>query len=76
VENGIVTIRRDDKAGSPIERHVVQGFTRPIGQTGSMTINAVSVMDYPDITILRENTSSESAIAGIAIAGLAVAGTA
>lgn len=76
VENGIVTIRRDDKAGSPVERHVVQGFTRPIGQTGSMTINAVSVMDYPDITILRENTSSESAIAGIAIAGLAVAGTA
>lgn len=76
VENGIVTIRRDDKPGSPIERHVVQGFTRPIGQTGTMTINAVSVMDYPEITIVQDGGGSGTgAIAGIAIAGIAVVGT-
>lgn len=76
VENGIVTIRRDDKQGAPVERHVVQGFTRPIGQTGTMTINAVSVMDYPEITIVRDGGGSGTgAIAGIAIAGIAVVGT-
>ena len=45
VENSVITIRRTDKAGSPIERHVVQSFSRPIGQTGSMSIEAVSVRD-------------------------------
>lgn len=75
VENGIVTIRRDDKPGAPVERHVVQGFTRPIGQTGTMTINAVSVMDYPEITVLQDNSSGTGAIAGIAIAGISIAGT-
>lgn len=76
VENGIVTIRRDDKQGAPVERHVVQGFTRPIGQTGTMTINAVSVMDYPEITIVQDGSASGTgAIAGIAISGIAVVGT-
>lgn len=74
VENGIVTIRRDDKPGAPAERHVVQGFTRPIGQTGTMTINAVSVMDYPEITIVSDNGGT-GAIAGIAIAGISIVGT-
>ena len=74
VENGIVTIRRDDKPGSPVERHVVQGWTRPIGQTGEMTINAISVVDYPDISIIRENLSTTNAVAGYAIAGVAIAG--
>ena len=74
-ENGIVTIRRDDKPGSPVERHVVQGWTRPIGQTGSMTINAISVMDYPEITLISDNSSNTNAVAGVAVAGLAVAGT-
>lgn len=74
VENGIVTIRRDDKPGSPVERHVVQGWTRPLAQTGEMTINAISVMDYPEITTVIEGGNT-SAVAGIAIAGLAIAGT-
>ena len=54
VENQIITIQRSDKPGSPVERHVVQGFTRPIGQTGSMTINAVSVADYPMATLVTD----------------------
>lgn len=45
-ENKLVTIRRADKPGEPVERHLVTGFSRPIGQTGSMTINATSVNDY------------------------------
>ena len=45
-ENKLVTIRRIDKPGEPVERHLVTGFTRPIAQTGSMTINATSVEDY------------------------------
>lgn len=45
-ENRLVTIRRTDKPGEPEERHLVTGFTRPIGQTGAMTINATSVEDY------------------------------
>lgn len=75
VENGIVTIRRDDKPGSPIERHVVQGFTRPIAQGGTMIINAVSTMDYPDITMVQDQTGGTGAIAGIAIAGVSIVGT-
>ena len=75
VENGIVTIRRDDKTGAPVERHVVQGWTRPIGQTGTMIINAVSTMDYPEITLLSDIEGDPNAIAGLAVAGMAIAGT-
>lgn len=49
-ENQVITLMRTDKPGSPIERHLVQSFTRPIGQTGNMTINAVSVNDFPLVT--------------------------
>lgn len=52
VENELITLQRFDKPGAPIERHVVQGFSRPIGQTGSMTINCVSVNDYPIATLI------------------------
>lgn len=50
-ENGVVAIRRTDKVGSPVERHLIQSFSIPIGETGAMTINATSVNDYPDITV-------------------------
>ena len=52
-ENQLVTITREDKPGSPIERHLVNGFTRPIGQTGKMTIQATSVQDFPIATITQ-----------------------
>ena len=54
VENEIVTVVRNDKQGHPAERFVVQGFTRPLGQQGTMTINAVSVNDYPQITTVAD----------------------
>lgn len=50
-ENNLVTIQRIDKPGAPVERHLITGFSRPIAQTGAMTINAVSVQDYPVATI-------------------------
>ena len=55
VENELITVERNDKPGNPIERHVVTGFTRPIGQTGSMTINCISVSDFPIITTVNAN---------------------
>lgn len=50
-ENNLITIQRTDKPGSPIERHLITGFSRPIAQTGTMTINAVSCLDQPVATI-------------------------
>ena len=55
VENDLITIQRTDKPGSPVERHVVTGFTRPIAQTGTMTINCVSVTDFPNTTVVNPN---------------------
>ena len=51
-ENQLVTIQRPDKIGRPIERHLVTGFTRPIGQTGTMEIQATSVNDLGNATIV------------------------
>lgn len=50
-ENQLVTIVRTDKPGSPVERHLVMGFSRPLTGTESMTINAVSVADFPVATV-------------------------
>ena len=50
-ENNLVTIRRPDKKGAPVERHLVQGFNRPLTTTGSMTVEAVSVTDFPVATL-------------------------
>lgn len=49
--NQLVTIIRTDKPGSPVERHLIQGFSRPLASTGSMTINCVSVNDFPEATV-------------------------
>ena len=46
MENRLVTVQRTDKKGAPIERHLIQSFSLPLGETGSMTINATSVNDY------------------------------
>lgn len=50
-ENNLVEIIRTDKPGSPVERHLIQGYTRPLATNGAMTINAVSVADFPVATI-------------------------
>lgn len=54
--NHLVTIVRTDKKKRPVERHLVQGFTRPLTSNGNMTINAVSVHDFPSVTLLEWNS--------------------
>lgn len=49
-ENTIITLRRPDKEGYPVERHLISGFERDLKQDGKMTINATSVNDYPEAT--------------------------
>ena len=44
-ENELVEVIRTDKPGSPVERHLVLGFSRPLNGTEQMTIDAVSVND-------------------------------
>lgn len=51
VENNLVTVQRTDKAGSPVERHLLTGFTRPLATTGSMSLQCTSVNDFPIATI-------------------------
>lgn len=46
-ENNLVTVRRLDKQGHPVERHLITGFTRSIAQGGKMQINCTSVNDFP-----------------------------
>lgn len=75
--NELVTITRTDKEGSPTERHLVQGFSRPLAATGAMTISAVSVNDFPITTIAYVGSISfvPSQIGGLAYTGSAVSPT-
>lgn len=50
-ENNLCTIVRVDKPGSPVERHLITGFTRPLSGRGEMKLQAVSVNDYPVATV-------------------------
>lgn len=50
-ENCVVEIERTDKEGSPTERHLIQGFSRPLIGNSPMSINAVSVVDLPNFSV-------------------------
>lgn len=50
-ENQLVLVERPDKQGSPKEKHLIQGFSRPLAGNGAMTIDAVSTVDFPITTI-------------------------
>lgn len=58
MENRLITVQRTDKKGKPVERHLINSFTIPIGETGSMTINATSVNDFPIATVKKYSTDS------------------
>lgn len=62
VENNLVTVKRTDKPGAPVERHIIESFSIPIAQTGAMTINCTSVDDFPNmqITSSAEITPTEA----------------
>lgn len=51
--NSLVEVVRTDKEGSPTERHLIQGYSRPLAHSGPMTISAVSVNDFPIATITQ-----------------------
>ena len=59
-ENSLVLIRRPDKKGNPYEKHLINGFTIPIGQTGEMTISATSISDFPIATVTSLSDSLKS----------------
>ena len=50
-ENELVTIVRTDKKGTPTERHLITGFSRPLSGSGAMIISATSVTDFPVATV-------------------------
>lgn len=58
-ENGIVAVRRTDKPGSPVEKHLIQGYSIPLAEKGSMSISCVSVNDLPDF-VTETHTSQDS----------------
>ena len=51
-ENKLVTVVRTDKEGSPMERHLITGFSRPLAGGENMTINVTSVNDFPIATLV------------------------
>ena len=57
IENRLISVKRVDKPGSPVEKHLIQGFTIPVGETGSMSISCVSVNDIPDFTVTTSVSS-------------------
>ena len=58
-ENRLVSVKRTDKPGSPIEKHLIQGYTIPIASTGAMSISCVSVTDIPNYTITTSVSEAE-----------------
>lgn len=50
-ENGVVAVKRTDKSGSPIEKHLINSFSIPLAETGAMTINATSIQDFPNLNV-------------------------
>ena len=60
VENTIITVARSDKAGNPVERHLVTGFNRPLIGSGEMTISATSIYDFPNATVTVWPLKTES----------------
>ena len=59
IENRLISVKRTDKPGSPVEKHLIQGFSIPIEETGSMSVSCVSVNDIPEFTITT-STSEET----------------
>lgn len=58
MENRLIAIQRPDKEGAPLERHLIQSFSIPIGEVGSMTINATSVNDISITTTTSSMSTS------------------
>lgn len=55
LENRLIEIERSDKTGSPKEKHIIQSLSIPLAESGEMTIGAVSVNDFSDLTVTSSN---------------------
>lgn len=60
-ENGMVSVKRTDKEGSPVERHLIQSFSIPIAESGTMSINCTSVNDIPTFDV---SSAADNAVPG------------
>ena len=49
--NELIEIVRTDKEQPELETHLIQGFTIPMTGTDAMEITAVSVHDFPQVTV-------------------------
>lgn len=49
--NNLISIRRLDKSGAPLEKHLLTGFSLPIGTDGEMSLQCTSVEDLPSATL-------------------------
>ena len=49
--NSLIEIVRSDKPGNPTERHLIQGYSRPLATSGPMQMTVVSVNDFPIATV-------------------------
>lgn len=49
-ENNLISVLRSDKPNKPIEKHLIQAMTIPLNVTGSCSITAMSVNDFPKVT--------------------------
>lgn len=57
-ENELIEIIRTDKPNSPVERHLIMGFSRPLVGTEPMTIEAVSVYDMINTYVVEPQDES------------------
>ena len=58
-ENELVEIIRTDKPNSPVERHLIMGFSRPLVGTEPMTIDAVSIYDIINTYVVEPPDEEE-----------------
>ena len=49
-ENNLVSVLRSDKPNKPIEKHLIQSITIPLKVSGTMSITATSIQDFPEVT--------------------------
>ena len=59
-ENNVVSVIRTDKEGEPTERHLIQSFTLPISESGTMSVNCTSVNDIPQFTLASPTISTSN----------------
>lgn len=60
-ENQLVTVRNPGNENARPERYLVNGFTRPIAQTGAMKISATSVNSIPGESAVYNGVTARTA---------------